>query len=566
LLRVEWTITDYACALRGIVTVPVYDSLGPVQIASILNETECRVVVCTADKLSTLETADCPHIRIVICIDCPDEKNRSSSQAYRILRFSDIARAGAEARSTRPELNQYPEVLPTDTYTIIYTSGTTGGPKGVVLSHRNILAGCAGVTEYGLVADPGTCSYVSYLPLAHVLERLVFLIILFNGAKCGFYSGNVAHMVSDVQTLKPTHFFGVPRVFNRIYLGVSNEISKKDVIQRGFFNVAMWWKQSCLSEGYGHDYNSWLNWAVFDKIRQGMGGNIQFILSGSAPLSADVQAFLSACFCCPVAEGYGMTEAYPISLGLPMDSEPRQAGPPMAHVELKLRSVPDLRYSIHDHPYPRGEVLVRGPHVFQGYYKHPEITAQVLDSEGWYSTGDIAELLPGYRIRVIDRKKDIFKLAQGEFISAENVECKYLLSRLVAQIFVYGDPTRTFLVALVSPNEPALCSIFPRLQKLPLTNPPQIDYSLVDSEVENYILSELATVHAQAGMNGLHKIKGVKIVPPFTMESGTLTPTHKVVRPAVKKAFVAEIEHMYQTIGETTKPSTPPSTTNHKLT
>ncbi|KAH3758930.1 Long chain acyl-CoA synthetase 7, peroxisomal [Pelomyxa schiedti] len=577
--RMEWTLTDYACALHGIVTVPLYDSLGVPQMGVVLNETESKVIVASADKVKIISQLNVPHVRFIVSMDTIDPAEvpqLTEGKDYRLLNFSEVEEAGAKARAglafattgavavprdPTPDdaAFAYPEVQPTDPYTIIYTSGTTGSPKGVVLSHRNILAGCTGVTQFGLVGVPGKCSYVSYLPLAHVLERLLYLIVLLNGARCGFYSGATIHLVSDVQALRPTHFFGVPRVFNRMYTGVSNQVMKQGWLKRAVFNSAYWWKESCLLAGYDYNWNSWLNWGVFGATKNGMGGNVELILSGSAPLSADVQRYLSIVFCSPVSQGYGMTEAYPISLGLLNDLDPKQCGPPMTHVEVKLRSVPELGYSIHDLPNPRGEIFARGPHVFSGYFKHPELTAEVLSEDGWYRTGDIVELLPGNRISVIDRKKDIFKLSQGEFISAENVECKYLLSRYVAQILVYGDASRSCLVALVSPNEPVLAAEYPHLRVEPPTTtpadsstpPPMIDYSRIDAAVEQAVLEDLKQVHAAAGMTPLQRVHAVRIVPPFSVENGMLTPTQKAVRTNIKKAYLKEIEAMYGSLEAT---------------
>eukprot|EP01105_Mastigella_eilhardi_P005948 TRINITY_DN17600_c0_g1_i1.p1 TRINITY_DN17600_c0_g1~~TRINITY_DN17600_c0_g1_i1.p1 ORF type:complete len:677 (-),score=188.78 TRINITY_DN17600_c0_g1_i1:32-1933(-) len=546
--RLEWTYIDYAATLRGIVTVPFYDTLGETSIGNILNETESKLIMCSRDKLPVLQRLmpSCPHLKFVLWLSDHTQPGAAAPVLpgdVVSVNFDDLFERGKEAFSAT-SAPVYAKVAPEDLWTIIYTSGTTGQPKGAMITHHNILAGAAGCRHNGLIGVPGYNSYLSFLPLAHVLERMNFIYVLLNGARCGFFSGVLKDMLADIKLVQPTVFVGVPRVYNRIYEGITAKLAQQGVVTRSIFDAAYWWKSNCMNRfDVAPDYNSVVDGAIFKIMRDGLGGRVEEMLSGSAPLAPVVREFLSVCFSAYLVEGYGMTEAYPVCVGTLGDNEPWQCGPPLGHCEIKLRSVPELNYSVKDKPLPRGEIFVRGHSVFAGYYKQLELTKSVLSPDGWYQTGDIGELLPGNRLRIIDRKKDMFKLSIGEFVSAEKLQNIYMANSLfISQMYIYGDASRTCLVGLIVPNPEHLEALH---KQRALASTSTTD----NKQLEQLIAADLARVHKQERLLGFERVLAFRIVEPFTSENAMLTPTQKVVRPKVKEAYMKLIEEMYKAPG-----------------
>lgn len=337
--------------------------------------------------------------------------------------------------------------------TICYTSGTTGDPKGVMLTHLNLISNAAAyANDLNLGRDD---VHISYLPLAHIYERVTMLVCLFAGSRAGFFRGDMLCLLDDIAELKPTVFCSVPRLWNRIYDKVQAGIREGGFVKQKLFAVAYAAKKKALEEGRPPP----VIWEkiVFSKLREKLGGRVRYMSTGSAPISAEVMEFLRVCFGGTVFEGYGMTEsACVISKTHEDDFSCGHVGSPVPCCEVKLDSVPEMNYTAADQPYPRGEVCVRGPSVFKGYYKAQDKTDEVMDHEGWLHTGDIGLWLPGGRLKIIDRKKNIFKLAQGEYVAPEKIENVYARSKFVAQSFVYGDSLTSALVAVVVPDEEVL--------------------------------------------------------------------------------------------------------------
>ena len=297
--------------------------------------------------------------------------------------------------------------------------------------------------------------YLSYLPLAHVLEHFVVHILMFRGARIGFYRGDTLKLMNDVQDLHPTLFVGVPRIFNRIYDKVNATIREKGGLSATLFNYALSSKKWYLRSGQTHHW--FWDRVVFKNLREKLGGRVSLIISGSAPISNDALDFLRCSFSANVLEGYGQTETTgACALTGLADTEAGTVGAPYPSCMIKLVDVPDLGYTTQDKPYPRGEVCIKGYNVFKEYYKQPEKTAETLDSDGWCHSGDIGMIDDQGRIKIIDRKKNLFKLAQGEYIAPERIENIYMDNHVVAQAFVYGDSLQSMLVGVISPDEESL--------------------------------------------------------------------------------------------------------------
>ena len=416
--------------------------------------------------------------------------------------------------------------------TICYTSGTTGDPKGVMLTHLNLISNAAAYAN-DLDLMPGD-THISYLPLAHIYERVTMLALLFAGAKAGFFRGDVLGLLDDIAELKPTVFCSVPRLWNRIYDKVHAGIREGGFVKQKLFTWAYAAKKKALEEG--RPPPALWEKLVFSKLREKLGGRVRYMSTGSAPISAEVMEFLRVCFGGVVFEGYGMTEsACVISKTHESDFTCGHVGAPVQCCEIKLHSIAEMNYTTADKPYPRGEVCVRGPSVFLGYYKAQDKTDEVMDADGWLHTGDIGLWLPGGRLKIIDRKKNIFKLAQGEYVAPEKIENVYARSKFVAQSFVHGDSLTAHLVAVVVPDEEVLV---PWAKKN--GHPAAGDFAKLcaDPAVAQHVLISMTLVGKEAGLKGFEQVRAIHLFPEqFSVENGLFTPTFKLKRPQARARF-----------------------------
>ncbi|XAR57213.1 Long-chain-fatty-acid--CoA ligase [Bertholletia excelsa] len=431
--RPEWLIVDHACAAYSYVSVPLYDTLGPDAVKYIVNHAVVEAIFCVPQTLNILLSflSEIPSVRLLVVVGGIDEKLPSlpSNTGVEVISYLKVLNEGYSS----PQAFCPPK--PDDIATICYTSGTTGTPKGVLLSHGNLIANVAGgsLSVNFLPSDV----YISYLPLAHIYERVNQITVLYYGVAVGFYQGDNLKLMDDVAALRPTIFCSVPRLYNRIYDGVMNAVKMSGVLRERIFNVAYNSKKQSLLTGKSPS-PIW-DRLVFNKIKEKLGGRVRFMASGASPLSPDVMDFLRVCFGCRVLEGYGMTETSCVISSMEEgDNLSGHVGSPNPACEIKLVDVPEMSYTSEDQPYPRGEICVRGPIVFQGYHKDEIQTREVIDADGWLHTGDIGLWSSGGRLKIIDRKKNIFKLAQGEYIAPEKIENVYAKCKFVAQCFVYG--------------------------------------------------------------------------------------------------------------------------------
>jgi len=329
--------------------------------------------------------------------------------------------------------------------------------------------------------------------------------------------------------------------FNRIYDKIQGQLAQS-AITRTLFNYAYNAKLTQLHSTGDESAPLW-DRLVFSKMAALLGGRVRVIISGSAPLAPNVQDFLRICFMCKVIQGYGLTETNGVlSLTEPNDIRTGHVGGPAVTVEVKLVDVPDMNYtSSGKGRIQQGEICTRGPVVFKGYYKMPEKTAEDVDRNGWFHTGDIGEWLPNGTLKIIDRKKNIFKLAQGEYVAAEYLETVYLRSTFVAQVFVYGDSFKNYLVAVVVPDPEVL---------LPWAQQQNIKGDLVslclNDKVKLMIYNSLVKVADKVKLKGFEKVKNIHLDPePWSIENGLLTPTMKVKRGDLKNKYAEVINGLY---------------------
>jgi long-chain acyl-CoA synthetase len=439
---------------------------------------------------------------------------------------------------------------PSDVATICYTSGTTGVPKGAVLTHANLIANSAGMAEFVTVGVGDR--HISYLPLAHIYERVSMLTATHKGCAVGFYRGDVALLLEDIEELQPTLFTSVPRLYNRIYDKVMGAIQQSSPVARKLFEMAYASKRAALRGGdlSGGRFGPMWDRLVFSKVRARLGGKVRLMTTGASPISEEVFDFLRICFGATVIEGYGMTEtSCVISMTSHGDATSGHVGGPVVCCEVKLVDIPEMNYTNADKPTPRGEVCVRGPSVFQGYYKDEQQTREVLDDDGWLHTGDVGTWLEGGRLKIIDRKKNIFKLAQGEYIAPEKLENVYVRSPFVAQSFVFGDSLRHQLVAVVVPDPDHL---LPWAASRGMAR--EMDVLCKNKAVKAAVLASMLAEGKAAKLRSFEQVAAVHLTPDlFSVENGMMTPTFKLKRPQASAAFKADIAAMYQQLESAAK-------------
>ncbi|KAJ4787081.1 Long-chain acyl-CoA synthetase 1 [Rhynchospora pubera] len=535
--RPEWIIVDHACSAYSYVSVPLYDTLGPDAVEFIVNHASVQVIFCVPQTLSILLSfvSKLPSVRLIVVVGGVDENMPplQSTNGIEVIAFSKLQSEGQRT------LQPFRPPKPDDIATICYTSGTTGTPKGVVLTHSSLIANVAG-SSFSVDFGPSDV-YISYLPLAHIYERVNQIGLVHYGVAVGFYQGDNLKLIDDLAVLRPTLFASVPRLYNRIYAGIINAVKESGGMKERLFNAAYNSKRKALLNGKSPS-PIW-DRLVFNKIKEKLGGRVRFMSSGASPLSPDVMEFLRICFGCEILEGYGMTETSCVISVMDIgDKLIGHVGSPNPSIEIKLVDVPEMNYTSDDVPYPRGEICVRGHSVFRGYYKDEVQKREVIDEDGWLHTGDIGLWLPGGRLKIIDRKKNIFKLAQGEYIAPEKIENVYAKCKFVAQCFVYGDSFNSALVAVVC-VEPEVFKSWAASQGIKYDDLGQL---VKDPRARAAVLAEMDEVGKEAQLRGFEYVKAVTLVlEPFTLENGLLTPTFKIKRPQAKAYFAMEIADMY---------------------
>eukprot|EP01102_Stenamoeba_stenopodia_P012401 TRINITY_DN3916_c0_g1_i1.p1 TRINITY_DN3916_c0_g1~~TRINITY_DN3916_c0_g1_i1.p1 ORF type:complete len:689 (-),score=164.93 TRINITY_DN3916_c0_g1_i1:125-2191(-) len=541
--RREWVVAEHACYSQSMVSVALYDTLGLDAVAFVIGHAELSTIVCTKDKIQKLIeiSEQCPTLKTIVQMEKQGDKQlieAAEAKGIKIVSFNEIADKGAF--SPIPPNPPKPE----DLATIMYTSGTTGMPKGVLLTHRNVVATVAGAISQGINVYPDDV-HISYLPMAHIFERAIQVAFFGNGASIGFYQGEVLKLFDDIQTLQPTVFVSVPRLFNRLYDKVNQGMNERGAFAKFLFEMGYNSKKQSLDEGVDPSSMLWDS-VLFSKIKEKLG-RVRLIVSGSAPISKNVFQFLQICFCCPVLQGYGLTETGAGgTITLLHDFTSDHVGPPLSCTEIKLVDVPEMNYTSEDKPNPRGEVCLRGPNVFSGYYKDDEKTKEAIDEDGWFHTGDIGMWRPSGVLSIIDRKKNIFKLSQGEYVAAEYVESVYQKNQFVGQIFVYGDSYQSVLVGILVPDKDVLLS-WARAKNHPKAN--DLNALCSDPAVVKEVLADITATGKEQKLKGFEFVKAIHLEPePFAIEKNLMTPTFKLRRNDLKIYYQDVIDKLYSSL------------------
>ncbi|KAL3360652.1 hypothetical protein AABB24_013873 [Solanum stoloniferum] len=541
----EWIISMEACNAHGLYCVPLYDTLGAGAVEFIISHAEVAIAFVEEKKvpelLKTFPNA-AKYLKTVVSFGevTPQQKDEIEKFGVSLYSWDEFLQVGSK--------NQYdlPLKEKSDICTIMYTSGTTGEPKGVMISNNSIVTLIAGVKRFlESVNEALTMNdvYLSYLPLAHIFDRAIEECFIRHGASIGFWRGDVKLLTEDLGELRPTVFCAVPRVLDRIYSGLQQKISSGGRLRSTLFNIAYARKLQYLKDGCKyHEASPISDKVVFSKVRDGLGGKVRLILSGAAPLSSHVEAFLRVVACAHVLQGYGLTETCAgtfVSLPNQFDML-GTVGPPVPNVDVCLVSVPEMEYDALSST-PRGEICVRGDTVFSGYYKREDLTKEVL-IDGWFHTGDIGEWQPNGSLKIIDRMKNIFKLSQGEYVAVENLENVFGNNLVIDSVWVYGSSFESFLVAVVNPSKQ-------QVEKWAKQNGLSGDFNSLceNSKVKEHILGELTKAGKERKLKGFEFIKALHLDPvPFDMERDLLTPTFKKKRPQLLKYYKDVIDTMYK--------------------
>jgi long-chain acyl-CoA synthetase len=522
-----WQMVAFGAYSVGLVVVPVYDSLGKDAAEYIIAHAEVKAVFCSNAKFkSTIDLIPTISATVKAVIILSDVKPNANTE-FEVRCARDLLEIGFASDAA----NDFGQ--PDDIALIMYTSGSTGTPKGCVLTHRNIVAGASGLGCVNVSVSPSD-THLSFLPLAHIYAMAVELIMYAQGARVGFSRGIIKELVDDITALQPTVLIAVPRVLNKVVESMRAKIAALPKPLQYIMHLAITAKIAAMKRNKSHSII--LDALLFAKFRTALGGRIRVIVSVGAPILPDVFEFLCATVCPNIVQGYGLTE---VSSGLAVQEvpalDPRTVGASTIGCEIKLRSVPGTSYDPNGDP-PAGELLVRGPCVFQCYYKQPELTAESL-SDNWFATGDIVRFTPMAQIEIVDRAKQLVKLSQGEYLSMTTLNDFYGMADVASFVYVYANPRYDQPVAVV----------FPKVEMVEKWSKRGIYDVRSDETVHKEIIESLGRVWKERGMRGFERISYcvVDTVEP-TIENGLLTPSMKPQYASLRRKYEDDLLALYE--------------------
>lgn len=521
--RPEWSLTDLALLSLRAVTVPLYTTQAVDQIRYILEDSGAKAIVISGKKIfkhiqSAIEGVESLEKIIFFDDDGIDDETPDS------ISMADIEKSGAAAdeRDSGVFERLLEEIKPDDLATVIYTSGTTGEPKGVMLTHENFASNIVTISAE-LPFDSSDRS-LSVLPLSHIFERVVFYVLCSNGVSI-HYSASFDQLAEHLQEVHPTIMTAVPRLFEKVY----HKIVRKGMTAGGWKTKLFVWALDVGQQYWKYRderqpvpatlaaKQAIASRLVFSRWRDGVGGSLRFFVSGGAPLSKKLSyAFWAANI--PILQGYGMTEACVVCANRPDNQRSGSIGIPFKGIEMKIGA--------------EGEILIRGKNVMQGYYNKPELTAQAIDDEGWYHSGDVGYIGEDGHIYITDRLKDLFKLSNGKYIAPQQVESLLKQSPIVGQAIVVGSG-RKQTGALIVPDWEALKVA---LAEKGISNSGTREELSQRPEVVKFVQREVSEMTKE--LSDYERVKKVALLPrEFSIDKGEMTPTLKIKRNVIDEKY-----------------------------
>ena len=522
----EWMMFDLAALSLGLVTVPLYTNDRPENVDYVIQDAGVKLILIQNQRqwrqLSQIETI-AKSLQRVISVESVVSSNDTDDQVVPLQTWLSNG-LGTKLQPVALDTNELA--------TIVYTSGTTGRPKGVMLSHKNILSNAYAALQCGEFYDHDV--FLSFLPLSHTLERTAgcYLSMMANSKVC--FARSIQQIAEDIQEVRPTIFVSVPRIYEMIYAKVLSALQQESVFKQKVFALALQigWRRFEYSTGKAPWHLSLLIWPVLNqmvakKIMQKLGGRLRYAIAGGAPLSKKIaKIFISLGV--PLYQGYGMTECSPvISVGRQEDNDPFSIGKVLPGLEVKFTE--------------QGELCTRSDSVMLGYYNNKEATDEILDNEGWLHTGDIATISDDGYLYITGRIKDIIVLASAEKVPPQDMETAICADPLFDQVLVLGEG-KPFLSALLVLNQDEWEQV---AQELKLDS--QQAESLSVPSVHKYVIKRLADCLSE--FPGYAQIRRVHLsLEPWTIENGLLTPTLKTKRAKLLAEFADKVDRMYESL------------------
>ena len=517
--RPEWMIADVGVQLTGAVLTPIYPTISPTEIVYVLSEAEVQIVFVANEEIyERFKDAfkEIPTLKKIYSFDVIEG----------VTNWTELT-----DKNLQPDASVIARINKDTLATIIYTSGTTGNPKGVMLSHHNIVSNVQDSLPAFTFATPNSKA-LSFLPLNHIFERMVTYVYLQSGVSI-YYAENMDAIGLNLKEVHPLVFTTVPRLLEKVYERIMNTALELKGIKRILFFWALDLGKRFDNANPGNPwyrFQLWLaNKIIFNKWREALGGNVKAIVVGSAACQERLVRIFTAANIV-IMEGYGLTETSPVVSVNRFESENRRIatiGTLIDNVEVKIAE--------------DGEMLIKGPNVMMGYYKHPDLTAAAMEG-GWFHTGDIGQFVDGRFLKITDRKKEIFKTSGGKYVAPQVIENKMKESPYIEQMMVVGNG-RKFVSALIIPS-------FMQVRKYLRDNNPQLIISDKNSDLIK--LPEVtALIQKQIDKYNVlfshpEQVKKVSLLADeWTIDSGELTPSLKIKRKIIEQKYAAQIEELY---------------------
>ncbi|KAI8456961.1 hypothetical protein BY996DRAFT_6430642 [Phakopsora pachyrhizi] len=541
-----WQVFAHACARRSITFATSYDSLGDSGLEHSINEPETVGIFTNSNLLGTLSNiiGKTPCLKHIMYDGEADEailaKIKESRPDIQVLTYEEVRKLGQTKAHeiVRPE--------PSDVACIMYTSGSTGAPKGVILSHMNLISVVASVKALLSEFMKPSESVIAYLPLAHILEFIVELASISMGVRLGYGSvktltdTNMRNCLGDIRTFKPSVMIGVPAVWELIRKGILSKVKAGGKLKQSIFNGALAVKKNPLLGRFG---GGLMDAVVFNQVKAQTGGNLRFALSGGAALSNETQEFLSNALV-TVLQGYGLTESCGMcSILSPDYMQYGSVGVPVPSIEIKLVDAPDAGYFATNKPFPQGEVWIRGPSVSKGYFKREEVTKESMTADGWFKTGDIGQWNADGTLSLIDRKKNLVKLSGGEYIALEKLEASYKSCPLVSNICVHADSNASRPMAIAFIHEKNLLIA---CEEKGISTEKSLHELCNDEAVSQLVLKALNETGKRAGFKPLETLQSIVLTEEeWTPISGLVTPAQKLNRRGILAHYAEQVKKVY---------------------